>query len=208
MKKIIAYIVRHGEIDNPRKIAYGSNIEMSLSDKGRMQIQNLGLRILESGIIPSIIYSSILERGLESASILSKTLGVLNIERDPNLKDSYMPALAGKPISIFDELYGKGQDEYGPEFVKQGNESREEIINRMFGVYEKAILSGKDCVALVSHGDPIRFLLYKLENPDSTVIPGMNVLSKTDYLPKGHAWKLSLDEQGNFLSKELISPNY
>ena len=206
MKKTI-YIVRHGEIDNPKSIAYGSNIEMQLSDKGRMQVQNLGLQILKSEVIPSIIYSSTLDRGIESASILAKTLGIARIEKDPNLKDSFIPALAGKPITLFDELYSKGQDGYGIEFVKQGNESREGIINRMFSAYKKAISNGEECVVLVSHGDPIRLLLYKLENPDSTIIPGMDILSKVDYLPKGHAWKLALNEQGNLLSKELISPN-
>lgn len=207
MKNTIVYIIRHGEIDNPRNIVYGSNIEMQLSDKGRTQIQNLGLRILESGIIPSRIYSSTLDRALESANILAKTLKISDIQKYSNLKDSFFPAIAGKPINIISELYKKRQDGYSPEFVRQGNESREDIVNRMFSFYTKAISSGKNCIALVSHGDPIRFLLYKIENPNSSSIPGMDVLSKIDYLPKGRAWKLSLDDKGNFLSKELISPN-
>ena len=201
MKNTTIFLVRHGEIDNPRNIIYGSNIEMKLSDKGRMQIKKLAFQILKSGIIPSKIYSSNLERAVESATILAKVLGVLDIRKESDLKDSFVPAIAGKPISFINDLHSRGLDEYNEKFLEHGNESREDVTNRMFRVYQKAIFQSQKCVVLVSHGDPIRFLLYKLENPESLLIPGMNILAKTDYLPKGHAWKLLLNDQGDLLSK-------
>lgn len=207
MNNKILYIVRHGEIYNPNNIIYGSNIEMQLTDEGRNQIKNLALHIVELGVIPSKIYTSNLERALESAAILAKTWGISNIEKDSNLKDSFVPVIAGKSINFIKELYAKGVDEYGGDFVKQGNESHEDITIRMFDVYKKAVAQNKKCIALVSHGDPIRFLIYRLENPDSSTIPGMNMLEKTDYLPKGHAWKLFVNEYGSLLSKEIIKPD-
>lgn len=207
MNKKIVYLIRHGEIDNPRNILYGSNIEMRLADTGRTQMRNLAKKILKSGNVPSKIYSSPLQRTIESSNILGDVWEISDIQLEEDLKDSYIPALAGKPSSVLTEIRRKGEDEYSEEFVKNGNESRENLAERMFGVYKKSILEKRGCIAIVSHGNPILFLLYRIENPDSSKIPNVEKVKKTiPYLHKGYAWKLFLDEKTNLLSKEIVTP--
>ena len=201
------FLIRHGKIDNPNNIVYGSNIEMHLTDEGRIQFKHFAIRIRESGEIPSKIISSPLERAVDSARILAKEWDIAEIEKEPDLKDCFIPAVAGKKLGFLDELYKKGTDEYSEEFVKLGNESREDIGDRMLRVFNKAILENST-TALVSHGDPIFFLMYKLENPNSQ-IPTMSLSKRmSEYLEKGHAWKLVIDGGGKILSKERISPEW
>ena len=207
MGNTVVFLIRHGEIDNPRNIIYGSNIEMQLANTGKDQMQRLAAKILKSGNVPSKIFSSPLQRTMESSNILASIWGISDIQVEEDLKDSYVPALAGQPTSVLAKLRSKGEDAYSDELRKQGNESRQDIATRMFRAYQKAISNISDSIALVSHGDPILFLLYKLENPDSSEIPMADIIKNTiDYLSKGHAWKLLLDEKANLLSKEIITP--
>ena len=82
-----------------------------------------------------------------------------------------------------------------------------ELKNMMMEVFKNAVAQSPT-TALVSHGDPIFFLMFKLENP-GTQIPLMtraDIDEIPGYLPKGHAWKLNIDEYGSILSKEFITP--
>lgn len=207
MTKAIIYVVRHGKLINPNKILYGDSMEMDLSDEGREQIKLLGEEIKRSGQIPSKIYSSYLQRTLESANILAKILAIDDVQIEKDLADSHVPAFAGKPSQLRKDLHATGHDEYEGEYVVQGDETRQNIVDRMYGIFQKAFKEHKGgCSMLVSHGDPIRFLLWKLENPNSTQIECMAKMAYYDYLPKGCAWKFVLDSEGNMLEKTMVEP--
>jgi len=198
-------VVRHGKLINPHNILYGDTIEMELSPEGKEQIKLLAQSIKKNGPIPTKIYTSFLERTVESSNILAEVLHVDNVQIEKDLRDSHVPGVAGKPKSVRLELHKNGRDEYEGEFLKTGGESRKDIVDRMYGVFKRAFdENAAGCSALVSHGDPIRLLLYKIENPQSSEIESMAKLASFDYLPKGCAWKLELDSQGSLLSKTLI----
>lgn len=205
MHETIIYIIRHGDILNPNNVLYGDVIELELSDEGREQIKKLALIIKASGIIPCKIYTSYLERTADSSNILAQILEINDIEFEIGLADSHIPAVAGKPKTVRYEIHKTGHDEYEGKYVEKGNESRKQVVDRMFSVFKKAFSQnlGK-CAAIVSHGDPIRFLLFKLENPNSEKIESMAKLVTFDYLPKGCAWKLTLNSRGELNSKVLI----
>lgn len=201
----IIFLVRHGEIDNPQKVMYGGNIELEMNNEGREQIKRVAQKIKKAGYKIYKIYASPMNRTLETASILLKEFGLKNsIVKEKKLKDVNIPALAGKPITIRKELFKSGTDEYNENYVKSGNESKKEVANRMMDIFRKAVNENPDkAVAIVSHGDPIRLLIFTLQNPDKP-IPLMGELVKYDYPKKGQTIKISLSAKGKFLKKKFM----
>ncbi|MFC1653243.1 histidine phosphatase family protein [Patescibacteria group bacterium] len=68
------YLVRHGEVENPKDTHYGRMPGFSLSNKGLIQAKETG-KFLEQFSIEKI-YSSPLERAAETASEISKNLSI------------------------------------------------------------------------------------------------------------------------------------
>ncbi len=205
MEKTIIYLIRHGEIDNPDQIMYGGNIDLPLNEKGKEQIRLLAQKIKNQTQIQKI-YSSPMKRALTSAKIIANVFGLQDsIVIKNELKDVDIPALVGKPISVRQEILDRGTDEYSQEFVEKGNESRAHIVNRMSGVFDTVVRENRGGVsAIISHGDPLRFLIYALEHPGENVL-SMNILYKTSYLQKGGAAKVIVGSNGQFESIAYIS---
>lgn len=172
----------------------------------RVQIKSLSEKIREAGFKIEKIYTSPLDRALESSQIISEVfnLSSQDIVIDDNLADVDIPAIAGKPLSIRDEIHNTGIDEYSGEYVDLGNEPRDEIVERMKKGFSRVVSesAGKQ-VAFVSHGDPIQFLLFTLRKPDEAV-PSMNLLVDTDYPPKGSAVRITVDDSGEIIGEEKI----
>lgn len=205
MEKTIIYLIRHGEIDNPDQVMYGGNIDLPLNKKGREQIRLLAQKIKNQTQIQKI-YSSPMKRALASAKIIANVFGLQDLIVIKNeLKDVDIPALVGKPISVRQEILDRGTDEYSKEFVEKGNESRDHIVKRIRGVFDAVIKENPGSVsAIVSHGDPLRFLIYTIEHPGEEV-PSMSILYKTSYLQKGGAAKVIVGSNGQFESIAYIS---
>lgn len=204
MKNNIVFLIRHGEIDNPKKVFYGRSINLHLNNIGKDQIKTIAKKIKKSGYLIGRIYTSPLQRAIESSKIIANIFGIEDIIIDEDLIDVDIPAFIGKPLKIRKEIHKNGTDEYNEEFAKKGNEGRENIAKRMIKAFDKIVKENKGrTVAILSHGDPLRFLLYKIENPKMKVLP-MNVLVKTDYPKKGEAVKIVLDNNDNFIDKEFI----
>lgn len=201
----IVFIIRHGEIDNPRKILYGRTIDMKLNDRGRSQIKNLAKKLVKQGEVPEKTFTSPLSRDHESAEILIKELKLKSqpiIERE--LIDVDIPFLAGKSMNERKKIHKSGEDEYSKKYVKLGNEFRANIVKRMKKTFDRIVKNnlGKT-VAIVSHGDPIQFLLFKLSNPNKKV-PSMSILVNENYPPKGRATKIVVNEKGVVTERKLI----
>ena len=68
------YLIRHGETDWNRKGLYTGQSDIPLNNNGRMQAQQTATDLQK--LQPSIIYSSDLQRAVETAQIISQTLHV------------------------------------------------------------------------------------------------------------------------------------
>lgn len=206
MKQTIVYIIRHGDVDNPQKIIYGRTIEVHLSKTGILQLHWLGKKIRERNDIPEHIYSSPLHRARESAEILREELRMqepIIIEEDIN--ESEVPAIVGIAIEEEQKLHESGNDEYSEKYVELGNETKEDMIKRMKGAFKKIVTSNTGKIVLmVSHGDPIRFLIYSLDNSGSFPMQIGSPSWKDEYLEKGEGWRLVVDEKGSVLEKERL----
>ncbi len=205
MNNTVVYLIRHGEIDNPKRILYGKSIDMKLNDRGRRQIRNLAKKFIKYKRVPQKIFTSPLSRAVESAQILA---GELKLESKPIIKEELIdidiPFLAGKSFGEREKIHKSGTDEYSEKYVKLGNEPRNHVIKRLKKVFKKIALKNKgNRVAIVSHGDPIQFLLYYLLNPGK-IIPSMNILASKNYPPKGSAVKLVLDKNLDVIERAII----
>lgn len=209
MQSSVVFLIRHGEIDNPKQIIYGQNIDLPLNGKGRKQILSLAKIIQKKGYDPSKIFSSHLSRAVGSAKILQEFFSVPKSQFIINkrLADNNIPVFAGKPIGELAKLYRKGIDEYDEQFVKKGNEPKQDITERMYAVFQRIVNEnlGKT-VIVVSHGDPIRLLMLKLADKKLKDIPlaGSKEFRKIDYVEKGEAWKIILNKDYKIIDKELI----
>lgn len=201
------YIIRHAEVEYPlddqgRRLTYPP--ETHISQEGRDQFTKFVRDLNDEAITFDVIESSDHTRALETAEILSNEINGPPIVRNSAFADSYVPGWIGIPLSVQQKLMDKGEDIYDhPRTPDQ--ETREQITERMSNGFSDLVKRNEGkTVALISHGDPIRFLMFRLQDPEGE-IPNMSILSKDGYLKRGEAFRVILDTEGRLLETELLS---
>ncbi len=200
------FVFRHGEIVYPldnqgNKLMYPSNTP--LSRDGKKGIAEMARRIKQRGALIEVVYTSPMTRALQTAEIVAAEMDTQDIRPEPKFTDSYIPGWIGVPLYIQEELMRKGQDIYtNPRSPDQ--EVYESIAARMVTGMRQVIQSGNQIAAIVSHGDPIRLLIYRLLEHSTDPIPNMSQLSQYNYLKRGEVWRL-ICEDNTILSSEFIA---
>ena len=175
------YLVRHGEVYNPRNIIYGNLPGYSLSKNGILQIQNVADQLFDITNNP-IIFSSPLERAIESAEIISSKFKT-NFIIDNHLKETNIGVYEGKK---FNELPVNYINENGiyPEI-----ESAKSIRKRMLKWIDqiKNYKANKYVIA-ISHKDPIIILLLHFMKKKIDDTPKIK-------LDPGRVFKIQYDDE-------------
>lgn len=195
------YLIRHGEIDNPQGIVYGRT-EMPLSPDGRQQIRNLAETLKQRVITPDVIISSSLVRAVQSADEIKEVFPTAPIILKDDLQETDCGRLTGELMS---KAIAIGDIYHADECKDMGIEQPEEIVKRM----RRTVLEAKKTypgkvIFLVSHGDPLAFLLRNLLDPNEP-LPTKPDLEAGKYLAKGEAWRITLDEENRVREFEIIS---
>lgn len=158
------YLVRHGEVKNPKKIIYGY-LPLPLSKKGEAQSKKAGRFLKDKNI--SFIFSSPQKRTQQTAKIISQVIskGKIKVKTEKDLRETGFGAfMKGMTAFAAAKKYPKIWRLYWhePAKVKTG-ESFVKLADRMLGVIEKYIgkYPGKNLI-FVSHRDPISAVLLKL----------------------------------------------
>lgn len=94
MPASLVQLVRHGEVDNPRRIRYGRLPGYHLSARGRRQAQAAAVHL--EGLRDIVLYASPLERAVETAEIIARHLNLGDIARDDRLLET-TSGFEGKP---------------------------------------------------------------------------------------------------------------
>jgi|SRR6185369_1861948 len=195
------YLIRHGEPYNPNKIVYG-RLPVPLTERGRQQITHLAEKLKRDQVSPDIIISSPLKRTIETTEEIKKIFPDAPVIYENDLQE-YFGDFSDMTIDQFEAL---GNYYRAKETLARNIEQPESVIGRMLGVMEKALTAHKDkTIFLVSHGDPIMWLFWKLTNPHDEM-PSPMILHETHLLKQGTALKLVIDEKGEMLSHEIITP--
>lgn len=204
MKKVL--VIRHGELKNPRGIVYNRDSVMQdediihLSAYGQAQFVALATEISLRGLVPYILWTSPAVRAQESAQILQQRLGITPVNIEPDLDDTYAPGPYIEQLTMteWEQLNGNAYDE--ERWGKYGHETTTALTERMVGVMARMVakLSDGQVGAMVSHGDPIAFLLNYLKDG---VIPDPASIRNMLYPPKGSATLLTYSDAGEYISQ-------
>ncbi len=201
------YVIRHAEVVYPldnqgRRLMYPP--ETPISQVGVDQFTAFAEELKKNGHKLDKIFTSPMVRAVQTARILSKVFGITDPIPNEAFTDSYIPGWIGVPLSEQQKLMDRGTDIYeNPRSTDQ--EYYEHIAQRMLEGFQDLLKShsGKS-IALISHGDPIRLLMYRLAHPEGE-IPNMSVLSKEGYLKRGEAFYVEISAEGKILKTELMT---
>jgi broad specificity phosphatase PhoE len=138
-------IIRHGEtMENAGNICQGQQ-HGCLSELGIQQARNLAATLEGEEI--DAVYSSDLQRAMDTATEILKFHPKLELQTDPLLRECSLPLWEGKPFP----------KNWKWEHLPEGSETNEDMMDRgrhfIFKLLETD--EGK-CVAVVTHGGMIR----------------------------------------------------
>ena len=150
-------------------------------------MEKLALFFQKQGIKPVVIYASPLKRTIQSVEEILKIFPNMPVICETDLQEVDCGKFTGRKLSWVHSL-----DSF---YALPTMESPEKIGHRMLTVMKKILKNycGKT-VFVVSHGDPIIFLLWLLTHPNSAINP-VSLIKKNFLIQKGQAWKVVLNEK-------------
>ncbi len=178
------YLVRHGHIENPKNIFYGSAIP--ISSIGAKEMTAVANDIKSAHCTPDKIISSPYLRTRESAEIIAHIFGIQEVSFDERLIDWQVGDWIGQPLEDFRRFAGYYHQPFKPNF--DGLETYNEMADRVIAVLDalRDSLADNECGIIVSHREPLASALLRLTKRQD------NDMREID-LPKGSAWKLLFD---------------
>ncbi|HVB76328.1 MAG TPA: histidine phosphatase family protein [Candidatus Nitrosotalea sp.] len=163
------YLIRHAEVQNPKRVLYGHLSGFPLSERGRAQASALGRRLVSSGL-RRIVHSP-LERAQETAGLIAAELEPRpELEADPRLIEAeFSRYLQGVPywqIPVRRPLWLVHRARRG---LLPGDEAFPALGGRVLEVMRSEVARRPgEPVALVSHADPLQAAWILLEGRPHT----------------------------------------
>jgi len=153
----LVHLVRHGEVDNPEGVVYAALPGFRLSERGRAQTLQTARHLGSQPVVA--VWSSPLERALETASIIAGRFGVPVMVDEALTEWRLSDRWAGVPWERLDEHFPGELDAYlhDPAGLSFSPESLTDLAARMRSAIE-AIAARHDSgdVVVVGHQDPIQ----------------------------------------------------
>jgi probable phosphomutase (TIGR03848 family) len=151
-------LIRHGHTDSADKKLTGWLPDVHLNETGQKQAQELPARLARVEI--AAIYSSPLERTLETAQPLAKARG-LRIHRVNDLGEVKFGEWQGQTLKVLSNKKEWKIVQAAPStFQFPDGESFRETQSRAVGAIEKIVADhAKDTVVAFSHGDVIKLIV-------------------------------------------------
>jgi len=174
MKSTVIYLIRHGlpeiQVDAAgRKLMYGP--QAVLCNEGRQQVTALAAQF-RNGKAPTVLYASPYPRARETAEILARELG-LPLTVDERLRDTLASGWVGVPM---DEIRLLSNNELFSH--PRTKETPAQIDARMWAAFNDMVArEQRKIVGLVSHGDPLRILHWRIQHPQGD-LPDMSELAR------------------------------
>ena len=183
MKKTKIIFLRHGEVDNKKKVLYGRLPGFKLSENGIESIEKAALRLKKFKI--DLIYTSPMLRTRQTSAIFAQSLNlkprISKLLNEGHIIFQGMPLVEYKKTIQF-RLYSE-------EFIKKGQESVDSLASRMTKFADMIIRKHpQQTILAVSHGDPITVLKAITSGKDFTWD-----YKKNNYLKTGHWFTLELN---------------
>jgi probable phosphomutase (TIGR03848 family) len=150
-------LIRHAENDYSRRGRLAGRLRgVHLNDRGRQQAEELAKALRGAPI--AAVYSSPLDRALETAKPIARELG-LPVDRHPGLQESDVGQWQGRSIRRLALTRAWRVFQQAPSRARHpGGESIVETQSRVVSALEEiwARYKARDLVACVFHSDPIK----------------------------------------------------
>lgn len=173
------YLIRHGEVNNPKRINYGCQPGWHLSQTGENQITAVGQKIKDKGFKICRIVASPLKRAQQTASILSRALQT-PVTTDERLIEWDTGKWTGRTMQDFYENSGY----YSPDLVIDGMEPLNDLASRVISAIQDAASSRNEGdIIICSHREPMASAIVKLQNLPWHEIHNID-------MPMGSVWEL------------------
>ena len=104
-------LLRHGESDWNQKNLFTGWVDVDLTELGEKQAQLGGLQLLEKGLLPTVLHTSLLTRAIRTANIAldSCQRSWVPVKRHWRLNERHYGALQGKDKKATLDTYGEEQ---------------------------------------------------------------------------------------------------
>jgi len=227
-------LLRHGESEWNALNLFTGWVDVHLTDKGVAEGKRAGELLAERGILPDIVYTSLLRRAISTANFALDAADRhwIPVVRDWRLNERHYGALQGKNKAEIRDKYGDEQFmlwrrsydtppppiEAGSEFSQDGDpryadiaapatECLQDVVARMVPYWESTIskeLLAGRTVLVAAHGNSLRALVKHLEGISDEDIAGLNI-------PTGIPLRYELDENlrpvgpGEYLDPEAAA---
>lgn len=210
-------LLRHGESQWNEKNLFTGWVDVDLTDKGRAEAVRGGKLLVEQGVLPDVLYTSLLRRAITTANLALDAADRhwIPVHRDWRLNERHYGALQG--LDKAETLAKYGQDQFmswrrsydtPPPPIEKGStysqdsdpryagidapltECLADVVKRFVPYYEQTIvpdLKAGKTVLIAAHGNSLRALVKYLDGMSDDEITGLNI-------PTGIPLKYELDE--------------
>lgn len=190
------YVIRHGEVYNPKGIIYGRLPRFGLSERGRQEISQTARFLKNKNIIA--IYSSPLLRARQTAKIIQEELGIKKIFLSKQILETrtgYQGELFSSLDAIQSEVYLKPRN--------ASDETVEQIAKRMLHfVKTVAQKHPGQHIAFVTHGDPAMSLQASIDN----VPLDFPSIRRGEYIHHGEVRQITFDTKVALKMEMIFQP--
>jgi broad specificity phosphatase PhoE len=151
------FLIRHADVENPRRLLYGHLDGFQLSALGRAQALAVGDRLRSADL--KRIVSSPLARAVETAELINSRLAApALLEVDPELREAefsrYLQGLPYWQIPVRRPLWFVHKARRG---LLPGDEAIEQLGGRVLSVMKRMARDHPgETMAIVSHADPLQ----------------------------------------------------
>jgi broad specificity phosphatase PhoE len=197
--KTALYLVRHGEVFNPKNVWYGRLPRYRLSKHGREEIAQTAMYLQTQNIHE--LYASPVLRARQTAQIIQHELH-LPIHFSKSLME-IQSSLQGTP---FEEIKKRNYDVFaGPTKPDIIGETIDDVANRVYTFVQKLMVEhpGKRIVA-VSHGDPVMLVKAVIEGlpiKNESLRPGPE-----KYVHHGEVFQIEENEDKKLTIRSVFKP--
>lgn len=211
-------LLRHGQSEWNKTNQFTGWVDVPLTEKGREEAKNGGKLMKDKGVLPDIVFTSLLRRAINTANIALDEADRLwiPVKRDWRLNERHYGALQGKNKKEIRDEYGEEQFmqwrrsydvpppaiEAGSEFSQDSDpryagepipatECLKDVLERLLPYWEGTIvpeIKTGKTVMIAAHGNSLRAIVKHLDEISDEDIAGVNI-------PTGIPLVYELDEE-------------
>lgn len=197
-------LVRHGESQWNKENRFTGWVDIALTDFGREQAREAGQVIKESGIQFDQAFTSVLQRAIETLSIVLKEIGQegIPITRNQALNERHYGDLQGLNKAETAEKFGAEQVfqwRRSYDIAPPNGESLKDTAARTLPYYDAEIvplLKKGEHILVAAHGNSLRSIIMQLDNLTPEQVTKLEI-------PTGGATFYEFDESLNIVDKRI-----